>query len=491
MNFSCTALAPDAMPCGNGKGTCVAQDTCWCPEGWTGAADFMPGTARDCDSFVPAITGLWAAAICTNVVSLVVNARSLGIRVRKEVAQFREEYKPSSQVQVHVVAAAAAAPVNNNNNTNNNDIRTSSPRAGLAKAPSMRQPNSASPRATSLTERLRKRGLHMRDAFIAQLCGVILANVSFIALGAVRIAEPEVTIGTGVAATVFLALGTIFFWVTVNALLGVFVILSAKQARAGLSAARLHTTTRGVRILIPFGISCAFIAGCLPLGMLNTVEGKPLLASLHYGAVAFLVFAIVLIGYTTLLTPLIRDLRSSLEATRNQQNIDSGAISAVLKRLQVARSEAIRSGLFQTVLCLSFAAWPWLTRKSSYMQALSWIHGGFSMAVIGATLLAPAASGGATTSPKMSSTKSSSKNRMDHHGGGGHGGGGAGAGVGTATATSTSPTSLHYAGGGSTTVRSQMVSRMPSDVVVVDDAGGSQAPQSQAQVDEHLASSSP
>ena len=358
MNFTCSFLAPDALPCGNGRGACVAQDTCACPPGWIGAADFMPGNSSNCDSFVPAISGLWAAAIATNVVALGINGRAFSTRFAKEVALFN-------------AAKAKYADLN-------------------------------------VLQRLRRRGIHLRDAFYLEAFGLALASLFFIIVAALRIAQPDVTIGTGVTVTVFLALGTVCFWIPIVSALGFFIILGAKQARTGLSTVRVHDTVRRVRVLIPVGIACALVAAALPLGMLGTEDYKPLLASLHYASVAFLLAVPGVFAHLVTIMPLIRDLRASLDAMREQADVNRAPIEHVLRILERGLGEAVRTGTFQAIVCILFASWPWLTRKSSYMQAIAWLNGGFSSAVIGTTLLSASSTSDAGTAP-MGEKRTSSR----------------------------------------------------------------------------------
>ena len=316
----------------------MGENTCACPDGWTGYGDFVAGTA-DCDVFVPAVSALWAVAILANAASFGINAR---VMCRRRCAR---------GASVHERARGRV-------------------RSGEQTPP----------------QRLRERGVHIRDFLYFETAGVACANVCFMALGALRIAQPLVTIGTGVAVTVLLALGTIFFWVPTVAVLGIFITISATQARAGMSAGRLNKTIRGVRLLLPSGIACAFLAAALPLSMLGTESQKPLLASLHYGAVAFLLVGPLMLGHLALSYPIIRDLRFSIDAMRNQPDANAAPQLYVVRILERVLAEALRSGTVQSILCLLFASFPWLLRKSSYMQPIAWINGGFSGVVIGSAL---------------------------------------------------------------------------------------------------------
>ena len=58
-------LAPETQTC-SGRGTCVSENWCACPDGWTGQGDFAFG-APSCAVNIPAIQALWALVALVHV----------------------------------------------------------------------------------------------------------------------------------------------------------------------------------------------------------------------------------------------------------------------------------------------------------------------------------------------------------------------------------------------------------------------------------------
>jgi hypothetical protein len=66
-------LVPEQMPCSE-RGTCISETLCSCPEGWTGAGDYVFGEPT-CAIHIVTVKALWGIAICLEFLGLLLTLR--------------------------------------------------------------------------------------------------------------------------------------------------------------------------------------------------------------------------------------------------------------------------------------------------------------------------------------------------------------------------------------------------------------------------------
>jgi hypothetical protein len=66
-------LTPESMPCSD-RGTCISDTLCSCPEGWTGAGDYV-FREPTCAIHIVTIKALWGIGVCIEFVGLLFTLR--------------------------------------------------------------------------------------------------------------------------------------------------------------------------------------------------------------------------------------------------------------------------------------------------------------------------------------------------------------------------------------------------------------------------------